>query len=515
VTAPVFRPATDAAGWRWLGVALAFGCGALWFERLSVQTSFDPDGFHEMALFRAWLRTGTLPLVDTFAFTHTVAPAVHHEWGAGAILYAIATALGAPGIMLCRWLVSTAVAVVATRAALRRSPAAVVAFAAPFAIILTQVAFTTVRAGLYTMLFLALLLAEIDRDRDQPRPRRFLLVTLPLLALWINLHGGWVVGVVALGFHAAEQLVRRRPFRHCWHLAAALATTPLLMALTPYGGAYYVGWWRSITFSRAQIGEWAPLAHSSYVLGLAAFGLAMLFVVYALARRGPRALPGLAFVLACAWAAWRHERHVALFALAWFVAVPGFLAPTPLGEMIAAAVARPRFSRVLSGAAVAIGATLVVVALPRHPFSLRLPAQGSDLATAAVVYPAGATSYLRDAGFHGKVVTSFVNGGFVIWKLHPAARVSFDGRYEVAYAHEVLDEDRTLHGARAGWAQVLARYAPDAVLAARDEPLCAALPGGTGLARVYRDDAYEVWARPSLALPVVDRSGAPVPTVFP
>ena len=57
-----------------------------------------------------------------------------------------------------------------------------------------------------------------------------------------------------------------------------------------------------------------------------------------------------------------------------------------------------------------------------------------------------------------------MNGGFVIWKLYPAVRVSFDGRYEVAYPEEALYEDRTIHGARPGWQQVLARYAPDVVL---------------------------------------------------
>jgi hypothetical protein len=108
-----------------------------------------------------------------------------------------------------------------------------------------------------------------------------------------------------------------------------------------------------------------------------------------------------------------------------------------------------------------------------------------------------------------------VNGGFVLWKLAPSARISFDGRYEVAYAPEVLDEDRTLHRARPGWQDLLARYAPDAVLVARDEPLGAALPDASGLVRVYRDDAYEVWARSALALPVVDRTGAVIPTTFP
>jgi len=503
---------TEARRDRALAAALAFFCGAMFFERISGATGFDPDGFHQMALFRQWVRTGALPLRDTFAFTHTIVPAVQHEWGAGAVLYAVAMTLGGPGIMLLRWLVSVAVAVLATRAALRRAPAVVVAFCAPFAIVLGQVGFTTLRAGLYTMLFLVVLLWAIDRDRDDGDARRFLLVYLPVTTLWINLHGGWIVGVAAVALHAGEQALRRRPLRH---LGAALAATPLLMALTPYGRAYYVGWWRSITFPRGEIAEWQPLYRSPYLFGVLTFGLASLFVVYAIARRGPRRLPGLAFLLVTGWAALRHERHVALFALAWLCAVPGYLAVTPLGELLEAAVARRSVARVLAGVSVVVGVALVVVALPRHPFSLRVPAQGSDLSGGAVVYPAGAVAYLADEGFHGKLVTSFLNGGFVSWKLAPAVRISFDGRYEVAYAPEVLTEDRTLHRALPGWPEVLARYAPDAMLVARDEPLAAALPDGSGLTRVYRDDAYEVWARPALALPAVDRTGAVIPATFP
>ncbi|MES1206824.1 MAG: hypothetical protein ABUS79_12880 [Pseudomonadota bacterium] len=500
-------------GWdRLLPVALAFCFGALLFERITTQGFFDPDGFHAMALFREWLRTGTLPRADTFAFTQTVVPAVHHEWGAGAVLYLLSTKLGAGGVMAARWLISTAVVVVAVRAAARRAPAAVVAFCAGPAALLAALAFTTIRAGLYTMLFLAVILAAIDADREHPRPGRFLLVWLPLAVLWINLHGGWIVGAVAVALHAGEQALRRRPW---WHLAVGVAAVPVLMALTPYGRDYFTGWWRSITLRRDMIAEWAPLMHSGYVLGLAAFGLAMLLLVYAVARRGLRACPGLPFVLATAWAGWRHERHVALFAVAWFCAVPGWLAATPLGALLDRAVARRRVAFVVTLAALAAGIGLVAVALPQHPFTLRLPAQASDLGAAPVVYPAGATAYLDRAGFRGRVVTSFVNGGFVIWKLHPAARVSFDGRYEVAYRLESLGEDRTIHGARPGWQQVLARYAPDVVLVQRDEPLARALPDATGLTRVYRDDAYDVWARPGLGLPAADASGVPVAVAFP
>jgi hypothetical protein len=497
---------------RLLPAALAFACAALLFERISPQGFFDPDGFHQMALFREWLRTGALPHVDTFAFTHTVVPAVQHEWGAGAVLYFLGTKLGAGGVMVARWLVSTAVVLVAARAARRRAAPVVIAFCAPAAALLAALAFTTIRAGLYTMLFLAITLAELDRDREQPAPRRFLLIWLPVLALWINLHGGWVVGVIAVALHAGEQVLRRRKVLH---LLVGLAAVPLLMALTPYGGDYFVGWWRSVSLPRSGIGEWAPLIRSPYVLGLAAFGLALLLSVYAVARRGLRSCPGLPFLAATAWAAWQHERHVALFALAWFCAVPGWLAATPLGAMLEAAVARRRVAAAVTVASLAAGVGLVAVALPRHPFTLRLPVERSDFETSPVVYPAGAVAYLSSVGFRGKLVTHFVDGGFVMWKLHPAARISFDGRYEVAYAPEVMDEDRTIHGARPGWQELLARYAPDAVLVRRDENLARALPGSTGLVRVYRDDAYEVWAPPGRGLPPRDVTGAPIAVTFP
>jgi hypothetical protein len=168
----------------------------------------------------------------------------------------------------------------------------------------------------------------------------------------------------------------------------------------------------------------------------------------------------------------------------------------------------------LIAASGAAGVAFLIVAAPHRPFHLRLPAQGSDLKTELAVYPAGAVDYLRATQLKGRVVTSFLNGGFVIWKLYPAMRVSFDGRYEAAYGPEVLGEDLTLHRARAGWREILARYAPDAVLVRRDEPLAAALPGDSGLARVYRDDAYEVWARPALGLPIATHPG-PIAIAFP
>ena len=60
----------------------------------------DPDMFHEMALAREILATGRVPLADSFAYTPTVMPVIHHEWGTGVVLYVVAMHGGMVGMYL-------------------------------------------------------------------------------------------------------------------------------------------------------------------------------------------------------------------------------------------------------------------------------------------------------------------------------------------------------------------------------------------------------------------------------
>jgi hypothetical protein len=490
--------------------------GAFFVELLSARGStFDPDSYHEMALFRQWLRTGLFPLGDVFAFTPTIFPAVHHEWGSGALMYLYVTWLGAGGVMAIRWILAAATFVLAARLALRRAAPVVVAFCAPLAITLADIGFTTIRAGVYTLLLLAIFLTMIDGDRTEARPGRFLLSYVGLTTLWINLHGGWVVGVVAVACHAVEQALKRRPTRH---LIAALATTPALMLATPYGRYYPVGWWRSISYPRDKVPEWASLLNTPRHAAVFAVLLALLLVVYAAARRGPRALPGLLFLAATAYAAWRHQRHLPLFALTWVCAVPAYLTPTLFGEMLESAVARRRVAGAITLAAPPIVATLLLVAARFHPLTLAIPAQSTDAQRdEGPVYPTGAVDYLAHVHFRGNLFTEYATGAYVSWKLHPDVRVSLDGRYELAYADGVLEDQMTLYRARPGWREILAHYRPEGILLQPSFPLDAALASApaTGFVQVYADDVFHVWARRDLGLPVVSRTGQPIPTVFP
>jgi len=140
------------------------------------------------------------------------------------------------------------------------------------------------------------------------------------------------------------------------------------------------------------------------------------------------------------------------------------------------------------------------------PWRLDLPTTPGSW---TVAFPAGAVSYLADSGFRGHLMTPFDLGAFVSWKLYPAVRVSLDGRFEVAYPHQVLVDHVVFYQAQPGWRDVREKYPTDAVLVPAGVPIAGVLRAEGRWPLVYQDDAYEVYVRPERAatLARVDRRG--------
>ena len=100
---------------------------------------------------------------------------------------------------------------------------------APIAIFMSWIGMTTIRAQVYTLLFIVCLFYFFDADRRGKR--WWILPWLSVYLLWLNLHGGFVVGIVLYSLHFLEQLTRRQPVRHLvlspatwWRLRPARST---------------------------------------------------------------------------------------------------------------------------------------------------------------------------------------------------------------------------------------------------------------------------------------------------
>ncbi|MEW6071332.1 MAG: hypothetical protein AB1726_01890 [Planctomycetota bacterium] len=486
---------------------VALAALAVLLVQATAQATFaDPDLWHEMALAREALRIGRLPLDDPFAFTPTVHPAVHHEWGTGFLLYFVATRAGSAGLLALTYAVAIAIGVAGVAAA-RRAGAGlpVLCSLAPIPLLLVQIGFSALRAQMLTLLFTAVLLAFLAADR---RGRRgWVLPWLALHVLWVNLHGGFVVGLGFLWLHILEQRARRAP---CRHLLAAGLAAPLFALVNPYGPRYLSYLARALLLDRSLIPEWAPVWHAFLPL-VAVYAFSLFVAGYAAWRAGPARLPGLPLVAATAAAALLHQHHLSIYAVTWLALVPAHLQGTALGGALERLWGRrPRLTAGFWGALGAAGLATLPLA---SPLRLELPANPGD--HRLLLYPVGAVEHLAAAGFRGNLVTPFAAGAFVAWKLHPAVRISLDGRYEVAFPPGAIEEHHTLYAAAPGWREILACLAPDAVLVPADAPLAAEIAGLEGWAISYRDDAYLLAVPAAGAAPAVDRRGQRLTGRFP
>jgi hypothetical protein len=105
-------------------------------------------------------------------------------------------------------------------------------------------------------------------------------------------------------------------------------------------------------------------------------------------------------------------------------------------------------------------------------------------------------------------MTPFETGAYCTWKLHPRVRISIDGRYEVVFSEELLDQTLGFYRAQPGWEKILKRYPTDLVLVPAKEKVSARMPA-TGWSRVYADPEYALYARPGIGLPVVQAGKPP------
>src|SRR5580698_7136375 len=88
---------------RWVYLSAGLAAAGFLLLMIANMNFCDPDVWHEMALFREALADGRVPTEDHFAYTPTVSPSIHHEWGTGAILYTVMTTFGGPGMMVLKY----------------------------------------------------------------------------------------------------------------------------------------------------------------------------------------------------------------------------------------------------------------------------------------------------------------------------------------------------------------------------------------------------------------------------
>jgi len=494
-------PLSSKRGERALWIVVYLGCASLLLAQIAYNF-VDIDLWHQMALIRESLASGHLLTHDVYSYAPTLNLVIDHEWGAGAVAFFAAKWAGGAGLVLIKYSVALGVLLLAmSLAQLLGASEASLGFLAPIAVgFLAFGLLPTLRAQAYSFLFSAVLLWSLEFDRRGTH--RGLLVWLLLFPLWVNLHGGFVVGLAYVFLYAVEQALFRR---RAWLALLALCGMALEVFLNPYGLGYFRYMARALTMSRPRIPEWDP----AWSLGATAtvfFAVMVIIAIYAVARAGWR-VPGVLLLPAAAAEALLHRKMLPFFAIAWVCYVPVYARQTEPGKWVDHFAGKRKHFLVLAWT-VLIAVCLVVAARQRF-WETRVPQGESDAS-----YPVGATEYLAQQHFHGNLMVPFRVGAYVSWKLYPAVKVSVDSRYEVAYPDQWVEQVFRFYEAKAGWKETLQAYSTDAVLVPEASSVRPLL-GAEGWIRTYCDAQFEIYARPESKLPIVDRTSERFVGVFP
>lgn len=424
----------------------------------------DTDTWWHLATGELIIEQGSLPGSDPFSWTAAGKPWVLQAWGSDVIFAVVNDLAGAGGLIVLQGILIGA-AMLLMAGVLRRSARDELVVAAVLlgTVIATSLVWT-VRPHLFTVLFFAGFL----RILSEPRGRAVWWL-VPLTALWANLHGAFVVGLVVIAIVALARSVSGEG-HGLWRVLAASAVAG---CVNPEGPALYLHPMRVMAAS-AEVLEWQPPG----LRGAAAVTFAVMTIgaLAVLAWRGRRpSLEWLALAVVMTFSGFAAIRNVPLAAMATgpclAYALDGLL-PRPDPE-------RPAGERLALGAAtvtLVVGLALLAASNVWGGGEARLLEAGR--------FPAAAVERLNELP-PGRLANPYNWGAYLIYKA-PGFPVSFDGRNDM-YGRALLDRQMLLEELRPGWREFLEEGGVRYVLWKRTEPLAEALRLDEGWRLLHED----------------------------
>ena len=443
------------------------------------------------------LKTGSIPSTELWSFTFPGNPYIAHGWLSGVLFYPIFTSVG-PKFLI--FVFALLVAIAFWIAFKRANSHPIIAGAATLAAVWATMPNVGVRPRVFTILFTSIFLAVLGRFAKGIKDR-WIWVLIPLIPLWVNLHGGFFIGLMLIGLTAIGMLLDYRAGvleqpetlrSRLRVLAIVFVGCVLAGLLNPYGIRPYTAPLTLLGSSLWQdlIVDWlSPNFHLPQTRPLMFLILATV-AVFGLSPKRPKPSELLLF-LATLYSTLKIQRNAVVFVL---VAAPMFadyfqfwFDSTRFGKNFA--TARRSSSNQRMAVMFSIAFLLLLV-----PFVVKLKSTVYSTPTQySLRVPVKAVEYLNQNGIAGNTFTApNVWGGYLIWAA-PNNPVYIDGRD--AYPDTFVKEFVDIIGGRVDWRGPFNQRGVQIVLVEPKTYLARQLGEASEWEKVYEDEMSLVFKR--------------------
>jgi len=460
----------------------------------------DPDFWWHIRIGRWMVENGRLPSTDIFTYTVPIHVWTDHEYLTEVLMWLIYSTAGAIGIAIFFGVITYAGFYLMYRQ-VRREPFVIVGVG----LAVGAVAGAPIWGPRAQMITFALTCLELYWLQGYLSGRSRALQWFPLvIALWANLHGGWVIGFVWLGVALVAELIGwawnpSNPAHrvHVRFLAIISAACAVAVLATPHGFSLYLYPFQTVASAAQErlIVEWfSPDFHQPF---LRPFEVMVFLLVAGFALRRPTVYDLLLSLVALGLSL-QSVRNVALFVAA---ATP-VLIRTYSGYWKEVSAARgwklALPSRSLFAAITALALLVVALATTVHIASEVSPSHQQSLT--ASNYPVAAADWLAA---HPEVGTKMYNqygwGGYLAYRFYPQPnrRVFIFG--EAALMGDgLLNDYQAIQTLRSNWKTLLDGYGVDYVVYNRGEALANVLATQPDWKLVYEDSEAQIYVRVKL-----------------
>lgn len=487
--------------WPQVAPAVAALLCLTWFF-LSITPLPPNDLWWHMAAGRTMLHEGALLTQNRWSYALPAdTPYIYQSWLSEIAMYLLWRVGDVPMLSLARMLLITASYGLVAWHAARHTGSGKAAAAALLLAILAGWSNWTLRPQTFALLAGAAFAVALGEFLDGRLSPRALLVALPLLmALWVNLHGSFVLGIalVVLALAgAAAQRVQGRASASLRTLGAASALTVGAALLNPLGiGIFaYVHSMLGNAPLQKWFVEWQSPKPSLNLLDTSCWFFLIVLLITALMALGPKR-PSFTAVLwycALAWLAFGGVRYIMWFALLL----------TPLMAQQIAPHLSPDRPRPLHPIALAAIALVGIISLPWLQINTLMGAGGSTLFASQGSYrtlmanttPIGAGEWLaQNPPSSGRMWTNITYASYLEWRT-PDIQQFADLRVEL-FPTDTWEQNFAIAAAKDEGMALIDRWQITTLLLdRRDTKLLARIASDPGWCERYADRDAQIFQR--------------------